>query len=216
MFRFRAPLHGTCENLLNALEPLATRQMGADSPVEVLVEGLQERSRLRGSAHLHHRRPSPPLLPSSYTHTPSTPHPTLSMQISPFARPSCLFGMAYCPLFQGGLVGLRAPNHRRITSISSLALPLGFVLRMLILMWRMLLATCQMLPTPGLMGAGFKTLFWVDVAALLFTQKTGDLHWKQRLRGTEITRMLLSFFERMETLSLFFPRSFDPPASPSV
>ena len=36
-----------CEHLLNALQLLANQQMGGDTPVEVLVEELLERSRLK-------------------------------------------------------------------------------------------------------------------------------------------------------------------------
>ena len=36
----------TVENLVNALQLLANQLLGSDSPVEVLVEGLQERSRV--------------------------------------------------------------------------------------------------------------------------------------------------------------------------
>ena len=36
-----------CENVMNALTLLANQQTGGDSPAEVLVEGLQGRSRLK-------------------------------------------------------------------------------------------------------------------------------------------------------------------------
>ena len=43
-FRAHAAPHGVCDNLFNALKLLANQQQGGDSLVEVLVEGLQERS----------------------------------------------------------------------------------------------------------------------------------------------------------------------------
>ena len=45
VFRAHAPPHGVWSNLINALELLANQQLEGDSPVEVLIEGLRERSR---------------------------------------------------------------------------------------------------------------------------------------------------------------------------
>ena len=47
VFRAHAAPHGVCGNLVNALQLLANQQQGGDSLVEVPVEGLQERSRLK-------------------------------------------------------------------------------------------------------------------------------------------------------------------------
>ena len=47
VFRAHAPPQGACENLVCALQLLANQQLGGDSLVYVLVEGLQERSRLK-------------------------------------------------------------------------------------------------------------------------------------------------------------------------
>ena len=46
VFRVHAPPHGVCDKLVNALQLLANRQ-GDDSPVDMLVEGLQERNMLK-------------------------------------------------------------------------------------------------------------------------------------------------------------------------
>ena len=47
VFRARAPPHGVCDNLIHALKLLAKQYHDGDSPVRVLVESLQERSRLQ-------------------------------------------------------------------------------------------------------------------------------------------------------------------------
>ena len=47
VFRAHAPPHGVCDNLINALELLANQYQDGDSPVRVLVDGHQERSRLK-------------------------------------------------------------------------------------------------------------------------------------------------------------------------
>ena len=45
--RAHAPPHGVCDNLVNALKLLANQHQDGDSLVKVLVEGLQEGSRLK-------------------------------------------------------------------------------------------------------------------------------------------------------------------------
>ena len=47
MFRAHAPPQGACENLVCALKLLAQQQTRGDSPVQVLVEVLQEQSSLK-------------------------------------------------------------------------------------------------------------------------------------------------------------------------
>ena len=44
VFQAHAPPQGACENLVYALKLLAKQQLGSDSPVQVLVEGLEEES----------------------------------------------------------------------------------------------------------------------------------------------------------------------------
>ena len=51
VFRAHAPPQGVCDNMVSALELLANQQ-GGDSPVGLLVEGLQERSRLKMTEEL--------------------------------------------------------------------------------------------------------------------------------------------------------------------
>ena len=46
-FRAHAAPQWMCDNMINALEFLATQQQGEDGPAQILVEGLQERSRLK-------------------------------------------------------------------------------------------------------------------------------------------------------------------------
>ena len=50
VFRAHAPPHGACENLVCGLRLLGDQQLGGGSPVQVLVEGVQEqgRSRMKG------------------------------------------------------------------------------------------------------------------------------------------------------------------------
>ena len=52
VFRAHVPLQGLCENLMNALKLLANQQTGGDSLVEVLVEGLPERIRVKMAEEL--------------------------------------------------------------------------------------------------------------------------------------------------------------------
>ena len=47
VFRAHAPQQGMCENLVNGLTLLANQQKYGDSPVKMVVQGLQERCRLR-------------------------------------------------------------------------------------------------------------------------------------------------------------------------
>ena len=47
VFRAHAPPHGVCDYMINTLKLLANQQLGGDRLVEVLVEDLQERSRLK-------------------------------------------------------------------------------------------------------------------------------------------------------------------------
>ena len=47
VFRAHAPPPGACENLVCTLKFLANEQPGGDSPVQVLVEAVQELSRLK-------------------------------------------------------------------------------------------------------------------------------------------------------------------------
>ena len=56
VFRAHAAPHGVCDNLINAPKPLANLHQDG-SPVNVLVEGLQARSRLKNdgsAAKVHH------------------------------------------------------------------------------------------------------------------------------------------------------------------
>ena len=56
VFRPHAAPHGVCDNLINAPKPLANLHQDG-SPVNVLVEGLQARSRLKNdgsAAKVHH------------------------------------------------------------------------------------------------------------------------------------------------------------------
>ena len=46
-FRAHAAPHGICDHLVNAVKLLANQQQGCDNLVEMLVGGLQERSRLK-------------------------------------------------------------------------------------------------------------------------------------------------------------------------
>ena len=47
VFRLHAPPQGMCENLVNALKLSANQQLGCDSLVQELVEGLEEGRRLK-------------------------------------------------------------------------------------------------------------------------------------------------------------------------
>ena len=47
VFRAHAPPHGVCDNLVNALELFANQQTGCNSPVDMLVDCVRERRRLK-------------------------------------------------------------------------------------------------------------------------------------------------------------------------
>ena len=46
VFKAHAAPHGLCENLVNALKLLANQQVDGDSPIESIVKGLHEKSRI--------------------------------------------------------------------------------------------------------------------------------------------------------------------------
>ena len=58
VFRAHAAPHGVCENLINALKLLANQQKDGDSPVNMVVQGFQEKNRLKimNGQKIHHGR----------------------------------------------------------------------------------------------------------------------------------------------------------------
>ena len=47
VFRSHAAAQGVCDNLINALKLMANQQKDGDSPVKMVVQGFQEKSRLK-------------------------------------------------------------------------------------------------------------------------------------------------------------------------